>query len=224
MTPAFRIGIAIVLTLAAASCAPTAPRNVTTAPQMLSSIGTSALREQTADEQVSHVLSRLTFGARPGDVQQLRDTGVDRWIDAQLHPDAINDTRSEQFFASYETHSTSAADLQRKYPPPNQLLNRLNARGDRSKLTAADSAVLQEATAGVRRMTAEIQSGRVARALLSERQLQEVMTDFWLNHFTVYIQKYPQERYQLADYENRTVRPNALGKFRTLLGHRPRWL
>jgi uncharacterized protein (DUF1800 family) len=54
--------------------------------------------------------------------------------------------------------------------------------------------------------------------LLSERQLEEVVTDFWLNHFSVYDAKGPRERYMLADYENRVIRPNALGKFRTLLG------
>ena len=179
---------------------------------------TSGSREQTADQQVAHVLSRLTFGARPGDVQRIHEVGVDAWIDSQLRPANIDDSRSEQFFGSYETYSTAAGELQRKYPPPAQLRNRLGARGDSSKLSASDSAMLQEATAGVRRMTTEIQSGRVARALLSERQLQEVMTDFWLNHFTVYIQKNPQERYHIAEYENQTIRPNALGSFRTLLG------
>ena len=54
----------------------------------------------------------------------------------------------------------------------------------------------------------------MARAVASERQLLEVMTDFWLNHFSVYDAKGPRQRYMLADYENRVIRPNALGKFR----------
>src|SRR3990172_618690 len=173
-------------------------------------------REQTADQQVRHVLSRLTFGARAGDVERVRAMGVDRWIDAQLHPERIDDSRVEQFFAGYESYTTSADELQRKYPPPQQLLNRLG--GDRDKLSASDSALLQQAQMGVRKLTGEIEGGRVARAVLSERQLQEVLADFWLNHFTVYIQKSPQERFQIADYENRTIRPRALGKFRDLLG------
>ena len=177
----------------------------------------SGPREQTADEQVNHVLSRLTFGARPGDVEAVRAMGVDRWIEQQLHPERISDSRSDQYFAALESYNTPSADLMRKYPPPNQLLQRLQAKGDRSKLTRADSIELREATAGVRKVTVEAQSGRIDRALLTERQLQEVMTDFWLNHFTVYIQKGPPERYQLAQYESRVIRPNALGKFRTLL-------
>jgi uncharacterized protein (DUF1800 family) len=174
-------------------------------------------REQTADEQVNHVLSRLTFGARPGDVEAVRTMGVDKWIDLQLHPERINDARSDQYFAQLESYNTTSDVLQQKYPPPNQLLQRLQAKGDRSKLTAADSAELRAATAGPRKVTVEAQSGRIDRALLSERQLQEVMTDFWLNHFSVYIQKGPPERYQLAQYESKVIRPNALGKFHTLL-------
>ncbi len=175
------------------------------------------LREQTADQQVNHVLSRLTFGARPGDVEAVRTIGVDRWINLQLHPERIPDTKSDQYFAALESYNTDADELQRKYPPPNQLLQRLGAKGDRSKLTPAEQAELRDATEGVRRVTTEAQSGRVDRALLTERQLQEVMTDFWLNHFSVYIQKGPPERYQLAQYESKVIRPNSLGKFRVLL-------
>ena len=177
----------------------------------------SGSREQTADEQVNQLLSRLTFGARAGDAAAVRAMGVDKWIDLQLHPERIGDSKSDQYFAALESYNTSSQELQRKYPPPNQLLQRLQAKGDRSKLSAADSAELREATAGPRKVTIEAQSGRVDRALLSERQLQEVMTDFWLNHFSVYIQKGPPERYQLAQYESTVIRPNSLGKFRVLL-------
>jgi uncharacterized protein (DUF1800 family) len=209
-----RVIIAAAL-LGAAACKAVSTAGVAVAPEFVP--GPAEPREQTADQQVAQVLSRLTFGARPGDAERVRAIGVDRWIDWQLHPERIDDGKAEQYFSGFESYATSAADMIRKYPPPNQLLNRLGARGDRSKLSSADSALLEQSTMGVRRITTEAQAGRVARALLTERQLQEVMTDFWLNHFTVYIQKNPQERYQLADYENKTIRPNALGKFRTLL-------
>ncbi len=191
-----------------------APRTVATPQEMAAQ---SAPREQTADEQVNHALSRLTFGARPGDVEAVRAMGVDKWIDVQLHPERINDSASDQYFAALESYNTSSQSLQEKYPPPNQLLQRLGAKGDRSKLTPAERDELAAATEGVRRVTVEAQSGRVDRALLSERQLQEVMTDFWLNHFSVYIQKGQPERYQLAQYESKVIRPNSLGKFHTLL-------
>ena len=200
--------------VATAACGGRSAASVAVAPDHTSAL--SGLREQTADQQVNHVLSRLTFGARPGDVENVRKMGVDRWIAAQLQPERIDDGRAEGFFAGFEAYHTSGADLLRKYPPPQQLVNRLG--GDRAKLSREDSLRLQESRQGLRRLTVELESGRVARAVLSERQLQEVMTDFWLNHFTVYIQKNPQERYHIAEYENETIRPNALGKFRTLLG------
>jgi uncharacterized protein (DUF1800 family) len=188
-----------------------------TAPTQREIAAQAAPREQTADEQVNHVLSRLTLGARPGDAEAVRAMGVDKWMDLQLHPDRIDDVKSDQYFAALESYNTSSPALEEKYPPPNQLLRRLQAKGDRSKLTPAERNELAAATAGVRKVTIEAQSGRIDRALLSERQLQEVMTDFWLNHFSVYIQKGPTERYQLAQYESRAIRPNSLGKFRTLL-------
>lgn len=177
----------------------------------------SAPREQTADEQVNQALSRLTFGARPGDAETVRAMGVDKWIDLQLHPERINDSTSDRYFAALESYNTSSKSLEEKYPPPNQLVRRLQAKGDRSKLSPAERTELANASAGVRKVTVEAQSGRIDRALLTERQLQEVMTDFWLNHFSVYIQKGPPERYQLAQYESKVIRPNALGKFHTLL-------
>lgn len=218
-TSKFVLG-AVALSLVA--CGGHQAAHVGTAPQAVSAPAEMAaepgVREQTADEQVNHVLSRLTFGARPGDVAAVRAMGVDRWIDLQLHPERIDDSKSDQYFAQLESYNKSAQALQAEYPPPNQLLRRLQAKGDRSKLTPAESAELRDATAGVRKVTAEAESGRINRALLSERQLQEVMTDFWLNHFSVYIQKGAPERYQLAQYESKVIRPNSLGKFRTLLG------
>ena len=217
MTPALRTGTAIALTLAAASCAPTAPRNATTAPQMLSSIGTSALREQTADEQVSHVLSRLTFGARPGDVARVRSMGVDAFIAQQLQPERIPDKRLMAWLGQFETLDLTYSDLQKAYPRPNEALQAL-APANRNSLSQADSANLRKTVDGLRRVSTEVQSARIGRALITERQLQEVMTEFWLNHFSVFAGKNALQRYTLAEYENRTVRPRALGKFRDLLG------
>lgn len=63
----------------------------------------------------------------------------------------------------------------------------------------------------------ELQQAKILRAILSERQLQEVMTDFWFNHFNVFLHKNPIETYYLADYERNAIRTHALGKFKDLL-------
>ena len=65
-------------------------------------------------------------------------------------------------------------------------------------------------------VTTELQQGKLLRAIYSERQLQEVMTDFWMNHFNVFIGK-GIDRYLITSYERDVVRPRALGKFQDLL-------
>jgi uncharacterized protein (DUF1800 family) len=62
----------------------------------------------------------------------------------------------------------------------------------------------------------ELQQSRILRAAYSERQLQEVMTDFWFNHFNVFIGKGP-DRYLTTTYERDVIRPHAMGKFKDLL-------
>jgi uncharacterized protein (DUF1800 family) len=66
------------------------------------------------------------------------------------------------------------------------------------------------------RIIAELQTSRILRAVYSERQLQEVMVDFWTNHFNVFAGK-GADRWLLPSYDRDTIRPNALGKFSTLL-------
>jgi uncharacterized protein (DUF1800 family) len=62
----------------------------------------------------------------------------------------------------------------------------------------------------------ELQQGKILREAYSERQLEEVMTDFWFNHFNVYLNKGP-DRYLTTAYERDVIRPHAMGKFKDLL-------
>jgi uncharacterized protein (DUF1800 family) len=62
----------------------------------------------------------------------------------------------------------------------------------------------------------ELMQAKLLRSIYSERQLDEVMTDFWLNHFNVFINK-GADRYLLTSYERDTIRPHAMGKFEDLL-------
>ncbi len=65
-------------------------------------------------------------------------------------------------------------------------------------------------------VVSELQQAKIMRAVYSERQLEEVMTDFWFNHFNVFIYK-DQDQYFVTSYERDVIRPNALGKFRNLV-------
>lgn len=176
----------------------------------------TVVRDLTTREQAHHVLNRLAFGPRPGDVDRVLAVGVDRWIDQQLRPERIADGNTERLLASFPTLRQGASQLLREYPPlaAQQLQARL--RGD-SVMTRADSQELRREAQRNREFVNDLLAAKVARAVSSERQLAEVMTDFWENHFNVFIGK-AQLRYYLPDYTERTIRPHALGKFRDLLG------
>lgn len=175
-------------------------------------------RELTADMQVAHALNRLTFGARPGDAQRIRTMGLDRWIDSQLDPGNIDDSALDAFVANYSVLNGNQNDLLRQYAEMQR------ERREVKRATADTAGEMRRGSAmrrqdGMRRLgiAGEVVSSKVARAVASERQLLEVMTDFWENHFSVYIRKNAAMPYYLADYD-RAVRANALGNFRELLG------
>src|SRR3954452_5743502 len=69
-------------------------------------------------ERAIHALNRLTFGARPGDVERVTAMGVDKWIDQQLHPDKIDDSAVQARLANYGTLKMSSRDLAEHFPPP----------------------------------------------------------------------------------------------------------
>ena len=62
----------------------------------------------------------------------------------------------------------------------------------------------------------DLTEGKLLRAVYSNRQLDEVLTDFWFNHFNVYLDK-GADRYLVTAYERDVIRPHVLGKFRDLL-------
>jgi uncharacterized protein (DUF1800 family) len=184
-------------------------------------------REQTADQQVHQVLNRLGFGARPGDAARVREMGVDQWIALQLAPERIDDRAADAVLASYEGLRRPTSELVSLYVETQRALRELQRqaarRGDSSDRAGARPEVLREdpwrreRLRQSQRVVGDVQSAKLARAIVSERQLQEVMTDFWSNHFSVFAGKGPT-RLLIPAYERDVIRPNALGKFRALLG------
>lgn len=75
---------------------------------------------------------------------------------------------------------------------------------------------LQNGLRPPQQLVAELQAARILRAVYSERQLQEVMVDFWENHFNIFAGK-GADRWLLISYDRDTIRPNTLGKFKDLL-------
>jgi uncharacterized protein (DUF1800 family) len=287
-----------------------------------------------SEQKIRQALNRLTFGARPGDVEEIRRLGVEKWIEMQLHPERIAenallaqrlkplesirldnaaifkqyypqfppgmvrpvnmnellpgelmrkvyngtaeqrratllalspevrakvlsiapatvvedlpDLQKEQAEARKKVQEERQAEMRRLRPPLSDLLTpdqvRIATRGtpeqrealfdslDPEKLERVAASLPPGSLAGrpdLRRaaemsrfpqnvVLSDLREAKLYRAVYSNRQLEEVLTDFWFNHFNVYEAK-GQSRGLLAAYERDTIRPHVLGKFKDLL-------
>jgi uncharacterized protein (DUF1800 family) len=194
---------------------------------------------------VEHVLNRLGYGPRPGDVERVRAMGIATYVDAQLRPDRIDDAILEARLAEFETLQMSTQELAEKFfrpaeqarraaqaaaaqepqppggsragqNPANEMMAPNGAGGD-AGARPMRSPEMADAVLGQRTAMNEFMQAKVLRAALSERQLQEVLVDFWFNHFNVFVGK-NQVREYLSEYERETIRPRVFGQFRDLLG------
>ena len=165
------------------------------------------------DQQITHALNRLGYGPRPGDVERVREIGLARWIERQLEPGRIPDDRVEAALQAFPTLTMAVPELVRAYPEPDQKVLAKIRSGQMSQEAMRAMAPPEKRPF---RIPAELQAAKLTRAVLSERQLEEVMTDFWFNHFNVNARK-GAVKWMVADYERTAIRPHALGKFRDLL-------
>ena len=72
----------------------------------------------TEDEAIVHALNRLGYGPRPGDVQRVKEIGLAKWIDRQLHPESMNDSALDARLSHFPTLSMSSEALLEKFPRP----------------------------------------------------------------------------------------------------------
>jgi len=169
-------------------------------------IGGAATRPHSPDSAF-HALNRLAYGPRPGDVQRVAADGVMRWIDRQLSPEEIDDYRLAEREGSSRSSTTTAATSPRSTRrrsasgasanwPPTRWLTRMEGARSRN---------------GAMRLTGEFAELAVVRAALSERQLYEIMVDFWTNHFNVYFAK-GADRFLTARLHRAHDSPRAMGK------------
>src|SRR2546421_5531238 len=81
------------------------------------------------EQRILHVLNRLGYGARPGDVERVKAMGIDKYIEQQLEPGKIDDAVAESKVQNLETLRMTTAEVYEKYPQPGQLLRHLQRRG-----------------------------------------------------------------------------------------------
>ena len=150
---------------------------------------------------ITHLLNRVAFGPRPGDVERIQRFGVENYIEQQLHPEGIADNSTDQLLGDLPSIRMSTADLIANYPRPRQAAQ-LQMRSKRLNVP--------------QQILMELQAQKIIRAVHSQRQLQEVMTDFWFNHFNVFWGK-NVDRWLTTNFEMHAIRPHVLGKFKDLL-------
>jgi uncharacterized protein (DUF1800 family) len=264
-----------------------------------------ALPQMSEDQKILHAISRLTFGPRDTDVAEVHQAGLQRWIEAQLHPEEIPENPAlESRLAPLDTLRMSADEIVKRYPTPQivkamvdgrmpfpsdpeqrVLIEKLVARYQRKQQADADTkpveaadpkaaiaslpldpeqkqtlrngtpqdkidlieslsadqqwALLDALPPGMRQrlmgaapvdlrrklqmfngpmqvVNQDLIEGKLLRAVYSNRQLQEVLTDFWFNHFNVDLDK-GADRIMVTGYERDVIRPHVLGNFKDLL-------
>jgi len=168
----------------------------------------------TPRDSAFHALNRLAYGARPAEADSVARFGVMRWIERQLDPDHVSDDHLGDREREFKILDYNRADLAGRYRDATRERQRLQreagATGDSTRMR--DARPMQE----FRELGGELQQLAIVRAALSERQLREVMVDFWTNHFNVFVGK-GADRFLLPSYIEETIRPRALGRFEDLL-------
>jgi len=172
------------------------------------------------DKTILHVLNRIGFGARPGDVERVRATGLQKYIDQQLHPERIADSAMAAHLAGLNTLTLSSSEIMEQYEKPTreaqQAKKREAASAGENNEDANKPQLPPELQQKANRLVADLAAQKVLRATYSDRQLQEVLVDFWFNHFNVDARK-GRDRFLLTEYDRDVIRPHVLGKFRDLL-------
>ena len=177
------------------------------------------------------MLNRLTYGPRPGDVEKVLDLGVWGWLDWQLEQeDPGPATRGA--LARLPRLVAGPRQLEARYPHHSQVVADAIAAGaldrgdylgegsEASRQRALEDLASYARSQGVRPLSdllAEVRGQRLYRALLSDSQLHEVLTDFWFNHFNVSA-LHGETRSHVLAYERDAIRPRVLGRFEDLLG------
>ncbi len=173
----------------------------------------------TTDEAITHALNRLTFGPRPGDVDRVRAMGLQNWIDLQLNPSRTDDGGLTTRLERLATLTLDSQAIQRDYSGPAMMERRERQRVNADSEPATAQRPRRDASDAQRKdrqVIADIEEAKLLRAVYSERQLQEVLVDFWFNHFNVFAGKGATRNY-LGEYEREAIRPHVLGNFRDML-------
>ncbi|MCE2849349.1 MAG: DUF1800 domain-containing protein [Chitinophagaceae bacterium] len=177
-------------------------------------------------EAAEHLLSRLSFGGRPGEAEKLLSMGLEKWVQQQLGQ-SLPGTEVEKRLSDFDALSLDNETIVNRYLNAGQVLRMMQKNGTLSrdsmaKLEKADyrkdvlKLMQQQGLKPPQELNRQLFAQKLIRAVYSENQLQELMTDFWFNHFNVSVTKGQSQPFVLT-YERDAIRPHTLGKFESLL-------
>jgi uncharacterized protein (DUF1800 family) len=168
----------------------------------------------TPRDSAFHVLNRLAYGPRPGEVDRIAKTGVQDWIKGQLASDRPNDRALTRVEPRYAILQMEPRELAARYAEERR--ERQREKSGKNGREMEEQPPMASPPSEGRRLAGELQQLALIRATAADFQLREVMVDFWTNHFNVNLRK-GLDRALVPAYIEGTIRPNSLGRFEDLL-------
>lgn len=165
-----------------------------------------------AESRVTHLLNRIGFGPKPGDTEAVMKIGIDEYINRQLQPASIQLPGRVAQMSQLTAVGKTPVELFRTYGRPTLMAITSSGQADEATKEQLQKTIRDT----YRKLYSESTTARIVRATESPRQLQEVMTDFWFNHFNITSDK-NLDHLWIGCYEEQAIRPHVLGKFRDLL-------
>jgi uncharacterized protein (DUF1800 family) len=180
------------------------------------------------EQAAAHLLNRFTFGTKPGQVKELVDMGLDKWLQQQLDGKLADEEVARRLpVDNYEALAMNNELIVNTYlnagqiiriAAKNNLLDKDSVRNlDKPEYRAQLKKIMDEqGYKAPQELQRQIVNQKIVRAAYGQNQLQEVLTDFWFNHFNVSLTKGQCQQFVLT-YERDAIRPNVLSNFETLL-------
>ncbi len=177
-------------------------------------------------EAAAHLVSRFSFGARPGELEQIVAKGLEPWFQDQLQG-KLDETVINKKLLNYSSLTLSNAQIVQTYPRPAQALagaiksgvvkkEDVNKEDRDAYRKVLGKYMTEQGLKPQAELLKELVAQKILRAAYAQNQLHEVMTDFWFNHFNVAASKGGIQQF-ITSYERDVIRPNVVGGFETLL-------
>ena len=179
----------------------------------------------TPQQAAARLLDRFSFGAKPGQVEAVVSMGLENWLEQQFTANLPNEALNKRL-AAFKSLSLTNDTIVNTYLNAGQvirlatrkgIINRDSIKGDQKEYREQVRVIMeQEGYKSIQELHRELVNQKVLSAAYSNNQLQEVLTDFWFNHFNVSVTKNQCQQY-VYTYERDAIRPNVMGRFKDLL-------